>query len=143
ISLYQQFSEVCHRAERIMGPGNQEQEAITPAPPTHSTAAKYGEDDAEKPSAARPPSQTGQQQSTQIDPAVASKIAANVDDFMILRIRLLRTGSVTELQMAKWLSARIGRMESKARPTWARSLAFRSPVGFPNVMGTAGPSYLP
>lgn len=67
-----------------MGPGNQEQEEITPAPPTHSTTAEYVEDDAEKPSAARSPSQTGQQQSTQIDPAVASKIAANVDDFMVI-----------------------------------------------------------
>ncbi|KAK8087172.1 hypothetical protein PG994_002146 [Apiospora phragmitis] len=67
---------------RIAGSGDNTEE-ISHTPPTHSTAADQGIVDAEK-HTERPPSGTRQEQSIQIDPAVASKIAANVDDFMTL-----------------------------------------------------------
>ncbi|KAK8094699.1 MFS transporter- SP family- general alpha glucoside:H+ symporter [Apiospora hydei] len=60
-----------------------EAEEISQAPPTYSTTARQKVVDAEK-HPERPPGRTGPQQSVQIDPAVARKIAANVDDFMTL-----------------------------------------------------------
>ncbi|KAK7948071.1 MFS transporter- SP family- general alpha glucoside:H+ symporter [Apiospora aurea] len=58
-------------------------EEISQAPPTYSTTARRRVEDAEK-HPERPQVRAGPQQSVQIDPAVARKIAANVDDFMTL-----------------------------------------------------------
>ncbi|KAK8039377.1 MFS transporter- SP family- general alpha glucoside:H+ symporter [Apiospora rasikravindrae] len=60
-----------------------EAEEISQAPPTHSTTASQNVVEAEKHNEI-PPGRKEQGQSIQIDPAVASKIAANVDDFMTL-----------------------------------------------------------
>ncbi|KAK7921300.1 hypothetical protein PG985_009322 [Apiospora marii] len=70
---------------RTADPGDGEDEISRAPPPTHAMAVNQEEIVPETGKHTEgPPSRAGQQQSIQVDPAVAGRIAANVQDFMTL-----------------------------------------------------------
>lgn len=70
------------RTGHIAEPGDGE-DNISRAPPTHAMGASQEIGPETKKYTERPPSRSEQGQSIQVDAAVASRIAANVEDFMV------------------------------------------------------------